>query len=207
MNKKEIKFISDVLKPWDELNDLLTKPYAYEPDLNDVTRMAGNIAIAIKHQCDLRKERRKEIDSISPENKIMSDVADMVKHHGLQNKTRENKLYALASFECLEQEELFSFLRTGIYIEYVGGKIFDFLAESAKAINFWINHLNLNIPKQRTIKLCAEDFRDRAILYYNPSKCVHMGSTRIQTYRKNSEGNLELFNPKTVNLVLYEIKK
>jgi len=33
VNKKEIKFINDILKPWDELNDLLTKPYAYEPGL------------------------------------------------------------------------------------------------------------------------------------------------------------------------------
>lgn len=206
MNKKEIKFINDILKPWDELNDLLTKPYAYEPELNDVTRMAGNIAIALKHQRDLEKESRETIDPISPENKIMSDVADMVKHHGLRDKTRENKLYTAASFECFEQENKFKFLRTTIYIEYVDGRKFDFIIESAKAINFWINHLSLNISKQRTIKLCNEDFKDKAILHYNPSKCVHMKSTRIETYRKNNKGDLELFDPKNVNLVLYEIK-
>jgi hypothetical protein len=206
MNEKEIKFINDILKPWDELNDLLAKPYAYEPGLNDITRMAGNLATALKHQCDLENESRKIIDPISPENKIMSDVADMVKHHGLRDKTRENKLFAVATFECLEHENKFKFLRTTIYVEYNDGKKFDFIVESAKAMNFWINRFNLRISTQRTIKLGSEDFQDKANLYYNPSKCVHMKSTRIQTYRKNTTGNLELFDPKNVNLVLYEMK-
>ena len=207
MDKKEIKVINDILKPWDELNDLLAKPYAYESELNDATRMAGNLAIALKHQCDLEKESRKAIDPISLENKIMSDVADMVKHHSLRDKTRENKLSTVTAFECIETESKFKFLRTIIYIEYFDGRKFDFIIESTKAINFWITHLNLNISKQRVVKLCDNDFQNEAILHYNPAKCVHMKSTRIQTYRKNSNGNLELFDPKNVKLVLYEMKK
>lgn len=204
MDQKEIKFINDILKPWDELNDLLSKPYAYEPGLSDIIRMAGNLALALKHQCDLEKESRKSIDSISPENKIMSDIADMVKHHELRDKTRENKLYAVAAFECFEDK--FKFLRTIIYVEYPDGRKYDFINIAVKAINFWIQHSKLNISKTLSIAVCDNDFQNNAILYYNPSKCIHMQSTTIQTYRKNDSGNLELFDPKNVKLVLYEIK-
>lgn len=204
MNKKEVQFINDILKPWDELNDLLAKPYAYEPGISDIIRMAGNLAIALKHQCDLEKKNRKQIDQLSSANKIMSDVADMIKHRELRDKSRENELYAVASFECFEDK--FKFLRTIIYVEYPDGKKFDFIIETAKAIKFWINESNLNISKPLNIKLCAEDFQKNAILYYNPLKCIHMKSTRIQTYRKNSNGDLELFDPKNVRLALYEMK-
>jgi hypothetical protein len=204
MGQKEVKFINNILKPWGELNDLLAKQYAYEPGLSDIIRMAGNLAIALKHQCDLEKENRKTIDSVSPENKIMSDIADMVKHHKLRDKTRENKLYAVAAFECLEDK--FKFLRTIIYVEYSDGRKYDFINIAVKAINFWIRHSELNISKTLCIALCGNDFQDNAVLYYNPSKCIHMQSTRIQTYRKNESGNLELFDHKNIKLVLYEIK-
>lgn len=206
MNRKEIRFINDILKPWDELTDLLAKPYAYEPGLNDIIRMAGNLAITIKHQCDLERENRKTIDQLSPENKIMSDVADKVKHHKLRNKTRENQLYAVAAFECEETGNKFKFLRTIIYVEYFDGRKFDFINVAAEAIKFWITHLNLNISRPLNIKLYNNDFQDDAILYYNPLKCIHMNSTRIQTYRRNSNGDLELFNPKNVRLALYKMK-
>ena len=47
------RFVNDVVKPWDELNVLLSQRYAFQPDLSDVTRLAGTLAVAIKHQADL----------------------------------------------------------------------------------------------------------------------------------------------------------
>jgi len=46
------RFINDILKPWDELNSLLSQQYAFQPDLSDITRLAGNIAVSIRHQID-----------------------------------------------------------------------------------------------------------------------------------------------------------
>jgi len=103
MIKKEIKFINDILKPWDELNDLLAKPYVYEPGISDIIRMATNLAIAINHWCDLEKENKKEIINLSASYKLMVDIANMVKHRApLYDRTRENNLYAAATFEYLE---------------------------------------------------------------------------------------------------------
>jgi hypothetical protein len=47
-----LRFLNDVVKPWDELNALLAKRLALQPDLSDVTRLAGSLAVAIRHQVD-----------------------------------------------------------------------------------------------------------------------------------------------------------
>jgi len=53
LNVNPQRFVNDVVKPWDELNALLSQRYAFQPDLSDVTRLAGTLAVAIKHQADL----------------------------------------------------------------------------------------------------------------------------------------------------------
>ena len=208
MNKNEIQFINDVLKPWDELNDLLAKPYVYEPGINDIVRMTGNLAIVLKHQCDLVKGNRSNINKLSPENAIMSDVADMVKHRKLNNKERENDFHAIATFEYFEDENenKIKFLRTISCVEYRDKRKFDFILESAKALNFWIDHLKLRVSQNRVIKTCDSDFHNEVILYYNPSKCIRMKSTRIQVYKKDENGNLRPCSPKNVKIGIAEMK-
>ena len=76
------RFVNDVVKPWDELNVLLSQRYAFQPDLSDVTRLAGTLAVAIKHQADLAGYAdRSAIDAASLDNKLMSDVGATLGEH------------------------------------------------------------------------------------------------------------------------------
>jgi len=50
------------------------------------------------------------------------------------------------------------------------------------------------------------EFQKEIILYYNPSKCVHMASTRIQVYKKDENNNLIPCDPKNVKIGVAEMK-
>lgn len=206
INTKELQFINDVLKPWDELNKLLALPYAFEPGINDVVRMATNLAIAINHWCETENENKKTIIASSDAYRIMVDVANMVKHKSLHKKNRENTVYAVATFEFLENEETIKFLRTVAFVEYTNGDKYDFIIEAAKAINFWINHSKLNISKERIVLTHDNKYQKEIVLYYNPSKCVRMSSTRIQVYKKDENNNLVPCSPKNVKIGVAEMQ-
>ena len=67
------RFVNDVVKAWDELNALLSQRYAFQPDVSDVTRLAGALAVAVKHQADLAGHTdRSAIDAASLDNKPSS---------------------------------------------------------------------------------------------------------------------------------------
>lgn len=63
----KLKFMNHVLRPRDELNELLSLQYAFQPDLSAVTRLAGNIAIAIRHQVDFSSLNDKQANNLSYE--------------------------------------------------------------------------------------------------------------------------------------------
>jgi len=103
INTKELQFINDILKPWDELNKLLASPYAFEPGINDVVRMATNLAIAINHWCETENENKKTIIASSDAYRIMVDVANMVKHKSLYNKnnTKYNNQFITRDYKFI----------------------------------------------------------------------------------------------------------
>ncbi len=185
---KQIQFLNDVVKPWDELNALLSKPFAYEPGLNDGTRMAGSLAITINHQWDFEKPIRDELNTVCPSTKVMWDIADMVKHHELRDKKRENRFSLVSAFE--RNGNKYKFLRTIIRVIYEDGREFDFAIEAINAINYWSVKNGLTLPRELKIMMGTDDFKDSPLLTYNPSKSIAMNSTEIQFFQKGKNGEL-----------------
>jgi len=60
------RFLNDIVKPWDELNKLLGERLALQPDLSDVTRLAGALAVAIRHQVDVADLKDFQVNAESP---------------------------------------------------------------------------------------------------------------------------------------------
>lgn len=200
-----LQFVNDVIKPWDELNDILSQRFAFQPDLSDITRLAGSLAVAINHQCDLManekgiktKTLRKEIHSGSTENKVIADVADMVKHRKLGDLSRHNQLSVAATFECNELNE-FRFLRNFIEIIYEHGGRHDFMLLSMQAIRYLIEKLGLSVPWSGEIKESEDEYYPSAFLYYDPRYCIKMSSTRFIFLKRDSSGQLTRYNPPKV---------
>jgi hypothetical protein len=62
---ESIRLITYLAKPWDELNEFLTQRFAFQPEISDVTRWAGALAAAIKHQAEISGFARKMVDAES----------------------------------------------------------------------------------------------------------------------------------------------
>lgn len=127
MKQDAIRFISEIVKPWETLNQELSKPFSMNPEVNDFLTKAVGLAVAIKHLPESTQKIRPEtLVSESPAYSIISDLADSMKHGELRKPERECKLTVSSMFER-NQEAKVRFLRSRISIIHrTRGKI-DFM--------------------------------------------------------------------------------
>src|SRR5689334_15567787 len=100
MSQEVLKFISEIVKPWEVLNQELSKPFSLDPDINDFVNKAAGIAVSIKHFPESTRGISPNIlISKSFSYSIMSDLADSIKHGLLKNSMRQSKLTLSSLFE------------------------------------------------------------------------------------------------------------
>lgn len=191
--KLEYKFINDILKPWDELNELLSQPYCVEPGLSTFTKMATDIAISISHFAENSGlETREAVGQVCLSNQIMIDIADMSKHGKLRKTDRENKIDVSSIFEYIETTK-FKFLRNKINIEHNRYGKYDFMETSLNAIFYWTAKLVIDIKRELIIKPNIES--NKATLIFNPNFCINVEKTTYNFKKKNLTGELVDFDP------------
>ena len=139
-----IKFITNIVKPLDELNHLLCQRYAFQPEISDITRLAGSLAVSIKHQAEESGVSRSTTDKESHENQLMPDVADSWKHGKLKNPARENSFSVGAQFERNDRNNV-RFIRNIVTVNHQAEGEFDFMVASMIAIQYWITKLGISI--------------------------------------------------------------
>jgi len=198
-------FINDVVKPWDELNRLLARPFAYRPDVSDVTRLANAIAVALKHTAEHMGVGRGATDRASPGNMLMSDVADAWKHGGkkLDDPARHNEMAVLSRFEVSDDGE-FRFLRNRIVIQHATVGNVDFMVNARNAIRYWLAKLNLHINWSGSLLEGPAVFGHVAVIYYDASQQLGMGSVRIETVRRADTGTVYAFDAPDVKWAMVD---
>lgn len=195
-----LRFVNDIIKPWDELNDLLVQRYAYQPNLSDATRMTSSLAVSIKHYPELLGLSREVVDAESFDNRLMSDVADAAKHGKLRNATRDNTLYVAALFEC--SEDKFRFIRNAVYVDHAGAGEHDFMRVALRAIRYWLRRASMVVAWTGEIKEAPEEYYPTAHLYYNPKYGIQMSSTRARFFARTESGGLEPYDPPKCSIEL-----
>lgn len=191
--KIEYKFVNDILKPWDELNELLSQPYCVEPGLSTFTKMATDIATSISHFAENSGiETREKVGQSCLSNQIMIDISDMSKHGKLRKTDRENKINVSSVFEYIEPSK-FKFLRNKINIEHNKYGKYDFMETSLNAILYWTTKLGIDIKRELIIKSNVES--NKATLIFNPNFCIHAEKSTYNFKKKNSSGELVDFDP------------
>lgn len=202
--KIEHKFINDILKPWDELNELLSLPYCVEPSLSTITKMAIDIAISISHFAENSgMKKRIEVAKECLNNQLMIDIADMAKHRKLNKLERENKINVASLFEYIESSK-FKFLRNKIIIEHNTYGKSDFIETSLNAIYYWSSILNLAIKRTLTIK--DNNISEKATLIFNPKYCVHAEKVTYNFLKKNESGVLLEYDPKRFYIEIIDLE-
>ena len=197
------RFLTYLVKPWDELNLLLVQRFAFQPDMSDVTRLAGSLAVAVKHQAEVAGLSRAIVDAESLENGVMSDVADAWKHGKLRDTSRDNSLAVGAQFEC-NSDNKFRFLRNVVTVHHASLGKLDFMAMSREAISYWIRKLKLPINWTPVLAEGPAEFHEEAFLYFNPKYQISMSATNLQVIRRGANGDLVPYDPPEVRFAVYE---
>ncbi|HLQ25548.1 MAG TPA: hypothetical protein VK138_06640 [Acidiferrobacterales bacterium] len=198
-----IRFLTYLVKPWDELNLLLSQRFAFQPEMSDVTRLAGSLAVAIKHQAEIAALNRNLVDTESLENRIMSDVADAWKHGKLKDSSRDNHLIVGAQFEYRSDNQ-FRFLRNVVTVDHASLGKRDFMLASQEAILYWIQKLQLPINWVPSLAEGPADFHDVAFLYFNPKYQISMQATNLQIVLRHTNGDLIPYDPPEVKFAVHK---
>lgn len=197
-----LRFLNDVVKPWDELNALLAKRLALQPDLSDVTRLAGSLAVAIRHQVDTIGLKDSEVNKECFQHRIISDTADFWKHGSLWDQNRNNRFSTEAFFEY-ENGKGFSFLRNALFVEHISLGKHDFLSTSLAAIYYWNNKQGFNIAWQGCVHENPTEFHEEAFLNFESEKCISMSQVRLGFFSRKTNGLLERIDPPGGRFVVY----
>ena len=197
------RFINDIVKPWDELNSLLCENFALQPDLSDITRLAGGIAVSIRHQVDFSTLNDRQANEICAAHRIISDAGDYWKHGSLRKKERNSPITVSAAFEFSEPLG-FRFIRNMIFVEHKSLGAHDFMEVSATAIKFWINQHNININWQGAVLESRYAFEPTARLGFNQKYCISMSNVQLRFLQKDSNGAYTPVDPPEVKFEVYE---
>lgn len=196
------RFLNEIVKPWDELNALLSRRLALQPNLSDVTRLAGSLAVAIRHQVDVVGIKDTEANAECIEHRIVCDVSDFYKHGPLRDPRRNNSFSTEAHFLYKLGNE-FSFLRNVLYAEHATFGKQDFLHSALVAINYWIHKRALSLNWNGEVLENPIEFHDEAFLYFESKKCITMNQVRLAFFLKGDDGSLRKVDPPEVRFAIY----
>jgi hypothetical protein len=137
MTEEKIKFLNDIIKPWETLNRHLSIPFSVNTSISDFTNRASSLAVSIKHFPESTHGLKPEDLLLDSEPyKIFSDLADSLKHGKLRNEKRQCNLYVGSMFER-SKEGMVRFLRNTVNIRHNTYGELDFM-EISKEASFFI---------------------------------------------------------------------
>lgn len=182
-----------MVKPWEQLNVLLSKPFALQPEDCDYLVKIEALCVAVSHYPEQLGIKRKDVDNASDANKQVTDIADASKHKELSSDARNNYSRISCDFELRENNENednieFRFLRNTITAYHNTYGEIDVMLTLRDAIKYLLNLEKVEIPKFGNIVEGLGEFLPKVYLEYDGSLGVVMNDFQIRFKTKNSDG-------------------
>ena len=191
MTDDTIKFLTDIIKPWEKLNAELGTAYSMNPEISDFTNQANSLAVCIKHISEACQKIKPEV--LIPQSRsyeIMSDLADSSKHGELRKSGRECKLSVSSMFERNDDGKV-RFLRCVITIEHnTYGKI-DFMNCAMESAIFVSQILNIQAKWYPKIHISEGGFSDEIKVHASASNQVAWKGMQLQFVKVKENGEIE----------------
>lgn len=188
MTENAIKFITEIIKPWESLNLDLGKAFSMNPNINDFTIRANSLAVSIKHIPEVfLKIKIEDLIKESRPYEIMSDLADSFKHGKLRNPNRECKLIVGSMFERNFDAKV-RFLRNRITIDHnTYGKI-DFMQSSLESAVFVSRKLKIKTNWSPKIFNNSGEFTDEIRVHASRKHQVTWTGMQLEFVQLNDRG-------------------
>lgn len=198
-----VQLLTNVMKPWDELNTILAERLAFQPEVSDVTRLVGALAVALRHQPEAARIDPSQVHRESIENKIVADVGDTWKHGELRDPARRCEITVGARFEC-NAENKFRFLRNVVTVRHAYQGNLDFMEIAGAGIVYWITKMRLGVNWKPRIAEGPTEFFDEAFLFFDPRYQIQMSAMNLQIVRRTEEGVFEPYDAPEIRFAVYE---
>jgi hypothetical protein len=191
MKEEAIRFISEVVKPWETLNQQLATPFSMNPAINDFITIANALTVSIKHLPEAIAKIKPEVLAKELQSyEIISDLADSLKHGELRKTERVCKLSVSSMFERNEKAEL-RFLRNRISIQHkTYGKI-DFMECAMESAIFIAEKLDIKTDWNPKIFNNSGEFSNEIKVHVTKKHQVAWTGMVFETVQLNSDGKYE----------------
>ncbi len=189
-----LKFVNDIIRPWENLNQLLVIQNSIDHSLSEIITTAEDLSIKLSHFPEAVGQSSLRTNKSSIAFNIVVDIADASKHDKLSDVNRNNNLTISSIFEGNE-EGLFRFIRNKINIDHSRYGKSDFLEVFKKAVNFIITKLQLGLFWDPDILDAPNLFTDKVFLSIHYQHQVTWTGLKIEFVKKNEHGELVHFDP------------
>lgn len=191
MNQDTLKFISEIIKPLEVLNQNLGKPFSMNPEINDFITMANGLAISIKHFPESTQKIKPEtLTSESLDYSIISDLADSLKHGELRKPERECKLSVASMFERNPEAKV-RFLRSRISITHnTHGKI-DFMQCAMNSAMFVMQKTGVSTDWSPKIFNNQGEFSDEIKVHVSKANQIAWTGMSLEIVKINDRNEYE----------------
>jgi len=195
MSQDALRFISEIVKPWETLNQELSRPFSLNREINDYITKANSLAVTIKHLPESTQKIKSEtLASESLDYSIISDLADSLKHGELRKPERECRLTVSSMFER-NQEAKVRFLRSRISITHNNHGKIDFMQCSMNSAIFIMQKLGVKTNWAPKIFNNSGEFSDEISVHASKNNqivWIGMELEIVQLNDKNEYENIDL---------------
>lgn len=189
----QLKFVTEILRPWERLNQELVKQVSIDSSVSELISIAGDLAIKISHFPEVAEKKHVRTNKSLKEFSIIVDIADKLKHNKMDDE-KDNKLSISSQFEGNSKNE-FRFIRNSVKVNHNTHGKYDFLEISKKAIDFLISKLSLNIYWNPPILEAPEIFDTKVFLEVHLIYQITWQGLEIEFFKRDSDGNLIHYDP------------
>jgi hypothetical protein len=189
MKEEAIKFISEIIKPWEELNIKFSTPLSMNPAINDFITSANALTITIKHMPEALIQAKPHV--LAAENRsyeIMHDLADSIKHGQLRNAGRQCAISVSSMFER-NSDATVRFLRNRISIMHnTYGKI-DFMECAMEASKFVSEKLDVRTSWNPQVISNNGQFSSEINVHASAENQVYWTANILEFVEFDTDGN------------------
>lgn len=191
VNAQSLRFLTEVVKPWESLNQELGKPFSLSPEVNDPISKAYAISVSIAHFLESEiglKAKSLSNDSISF--RAIVDLADSYKHGVLRKPERKCQLKISSMFERNPDARV-RFLRCRLTLVHATYGKLDFMKTSMDAADFVGVRLSPKLAWHPRIVEQEGLFSDEIKLHASNRNQIAWTGMALEFVQRNEGGEFE----------------
>lgn len=184
-----LSFLTEIVRPWEELNKELSKEYSVSPEHSVFINKANALAVSLKHLAESHGgPKSSDLNKLSEDYLLISDLADTKKHGKRNNLSRTCKISTASLYERkFEEIVLLRFLRNTITMDHATYGKRDFMNCSKECALFLAKQLNIHIDWEPVVFNNSGEFSNKIETYASKDNQVVFTGFNLHVVELNEQ--------------------